>query len=88
VADLKRSAKKMSAKEKSGGEEWLEKWLDAVVDGSSTMSQRKLSAIETKIGLVAARKAAQARGVHLLRLTDERGEELIAASKRPFKIVC
>jgi hypothetical protein len=88
VAHLERSAKKMSAKEKIGGQEWLERWLNAVVDGSSTMSQRKLSAIEAKIGLAAARKAARARGVHLLRLTDDRGEDLIAASKRPFKVVC
>ena len=70
------------------GEQWLKKWLDSVADGSSTMSQRKLTSIEGKVGLVAARKAARQRKVHLLRLTDDRGEELIAASRKPFTVVC
>lgn len=78
----------MKPAKQNAGEAWLNSWLDAVADGSSTMSQRKLSSIEDRAGLAAAREAARARGVHLVQLTDDRGEQLIAASKHPFKVVC
>ncbi len=69
-------------------EEWLEKWLDGVAGGASTMSQRKLSAVEAHGGLSHAKKVAQAKRVHLLVVEDDRGEALVAASVKPFKVVC
>lgn len=74
---------------KENPESWLAEWLDGVADGSKTMSQRKLSVVEAKgVGLATLRKAAKARGVHLVLLVDDRGQELIAASVHPFKVVC
>lgn len=52
------------------------------------MTQRSLSALEAHGGIRAARKAAKARSLHLLRLVDDRGNELVAASKHPFKVIC
>lgn len=71
------------------GEAWAAAWLDGVASGASTMSQRRLSSIEARGGgLAAVRRLAQARGVHLLRLTDDRGDELVAASRHPFGVIC
>ncbi len=66
-------------------EQWLAAWLDAVADGSATMSQRAVTSIDKHGGLDAAVAAAQARGVHLVALTDDKGIELVAASVHPFK---
>lgn len=64
-------------------------WLDAVADSSSTMSQRKLSSVQKRGGGIEAVKAiAQANGVHLLILQDDKGNALVAASAHPFKVVC
>ena len=64
-------------------------WLDKVADGSTAMSQRKLSSIETRGGgLEAVKTLAEQRGVHLLRLEDDKGNEVIAASLKPFDVVC
>jgi len=53
------------------------------------MSQRKLSSVETRGGGLEAVKAlARERGVHLLLLEDDKGEELVAASTKPFEVVC
>lgn len=68
---------------------WTEKWLEAVADGSATMSQRKLSSIEKRGGgLKAVRALARKKGVHLVLLEDDTGTELVAASVKPFKVVC
>ena len=68
---------------------WATVWLDAVVAGSATMSQRKLSSVEKRGGsLAAVRELAREKGVHLLLLTDDQGNELIAASLHPFQVVC
>lgn len=72
----------------NANEQWLAKWLDAVVSGQSTMSQRKLTNIEVHGGLPLAKKLAKQRGVHLLLLTDDRGNDLVAASLFAFKVVC
>ncbi len=69
-------------------DEWLRKWLDGVAGGESTMSQRKLSAVEAHGGLGRAKKVARAKRVHLLVLEDDRGDTLVAASVKPFKVVC
>ena len=69
--------------------EWVSAWLDSVVDGSNTMSQRKLSSVERLGGgLEAVRVFAEQKGAHLLLLEDDKGNELIAASTRPVKVVC
>ena len=53
------------------------------------MSQRKLTSIEGRGGGLEAVKAlAEERGVHLLVLTDDKGDTLVAASRKPFTVVC
>ena len=79
----------MKSPEKEVSAEWAEAWLDGVADGSNTMSQRKLTVIEKRGGgLRAVRAAAKKRGVHLVLLTDDKGNELVAASTQPFKVIC
>ena len=69
--------------------QWGSDWLDKVADGSTAMSQRKLSSIETRgCGLEAVKTLAEQKGVHLLRLEDDKGNEVIAASLKPFDVVC
>lgn len=68
--------------------DWAAKWLDGVADGSSKMSQRKLSSIEKRGGLKSVEKLAKERGVHLIQLEDDKGDQLIAASTKPFKVLC
>ena len=68
---------------------WLELWLDSVVNGSSTMSQRKLSSLESRGGgLDQVRAMATAKGVHLLLLEDDKGHQIVAASLKPFTVIC
>ncbi len=70
-------------------ERWVHAWLDGVVDGSTSMSQRKLTSVEKRGGGVeAVRRVATAKGVHLLVLEDDQGDQLVAASTRPFTVVC
>ncbi len=69
--------------------EWATAWLDSVADGSYTMSQRKLTSIQARGGSLDAVKAlAEQKGVHLLLLEDDRGEALVAASTKPFEVIC
>ena len=73
----------------SAGETWASRWLDLVASGGRTMSQRKLESLMTKGGGInSVLKVARKRGVHLVVLTDDKGDQLVAASKRPFKILC
>ena len=70
-------------------EKWAADWLDAVADGSNTMSQRKLSSVVKRGGGIGAVKQIAARkGVHLLLLEDDKGNELVAASTKPFEVIC
>ncbi len=78
----------MRATSSATTESWITAWLDSVADGSSTMSQRSLSSIEKHGGLGAVTVAAVERQVHLLLFEDEVGREIIAASKKPFKVIC
>ncbi len=79
----------MSTTTANSAEQWAADWLGTVADGSNPMSRRKLASIEKHGGgLDAVRAVAQARGVHLLLLIDDRGSELVAASLHPFKVVC
>ena len=52
------------------------------------MSQRSFASIEAHGGIDAAVAAADARGVHLLEVIDDKGVPLIAASMTPFKVLC
>ncbi len=68
---------------------WAAEWLDAVACGAATMSQRKLSSVERRGGGLDVVKALAAeRGVHLVLLTDDKGNELLAASQHPFQVIC
>ncbi len=68
---------------------WTDEWLTSVADGSNTMSQRKRSSIETRGGgMKAVKAAAKKKGVHLLLLEDDKGNQLVAASTKPFTVVC
>lgn len=68
---------------------WAEEWLSGVADGSNAMSQRKLTSVKTRGGGLEAIKAvAESMGVHLVLLEDDKGNELIAASVHPFKVIC
>ncbi|MBV9007852.1 MAG: hypothetical protein JO354_01630 [Verrucomicrobia bacterium] len=68
---------------------WAEDWLDSVANGSNAMSQRKLRSIEQRGGgLDAVAVLAKAKGVHLILLEDDKGDRLVAASTKPFKVVC
>ena len=70
-------------------DEWTEQWLAAVARGERTMSQRTLERIEARPGGVAAVcAAARAHGVHLAVFTDERGVELVAASRHLIRVLC
>jgi hypothetical protein len=70
-------------------ERWVATWLDAVVEGRLTMSQRRATAIaQHGGGLDVVKAMAIDRGVHLLQLVDEKGEVLVAASLSPFKVIC
>ena len=52
------------------------------------MSQRKFSFVQGKPGGVAlAASVARELGIHLLQLTDDRGDVLLAASRHPFKVI-
>jgi len=74
---------------KDTSSEWITTWLDGVVSGKSTMSQRSLSTVEKRGSSIAEiKKAAKSRGVHLLLLKDDNGKELLAASMEPFKVIC
>jgi hypothetical protein len=79
----------MAATKEKTSEQRLARWLDSVASGQNTMSQRKLATVKNQLGGVAAmRKSAKQRGVHLLVLEDDRGEKLVAASTKPFKVIC
>ena len=69
--------------------QWVEEWLTSVADGSNTMSQRKISSVEERGGgLDAVKVIAQQKGVHLLLIEDDKGNELVAASTKPFTVLC
>ena len=79
---------KATAKLTATGSEWTEQWLSAVAEGRSTMSQRKLASIETRGGGIKLVKAiANELHVHLVQLTDDKGNVLVAASKHRFKVI-
>lgn len=70
-------------------EHWADAWLGAVADGTLTMSQRKLSSVERcGGGSQAVKVLAEGKGVHLLVVEDDKGDVLVAASTKPFQVIC
>ena len=79
----------MDTKQADAATEWATEWLESVADGSNTMSQRKLTSIEKRGGGLEAVKAiAEQKGVHLLLVEDDKSNELVAASVKPFQVIC
>jgi phosphoserine aminotransferase len=66
----------------------FDRWIDIVATGASTMSQRNFRWVEANGGVEKLIDAAERRGVHLVRLTDDEGRELVAASKHAFVTLC
>ena len=46
-----------------------------------------MSSVEKHGGINALKREAKRRGVHLVRLEDDKGNDLIAASLKPFKVL-
>ena len=65
---------------------WADRWLSSV--SAVSMTQRKLTVIESHGGIKQMIRRAKKHGVHLLLLTDDKGNELVAASRHPFKVLC
>ena len=79
----------MSASESETTSQWATAWLNTVAGGLNTMSQRKLTSIEKhEGGLDTVKSVAEKLGVHLLLVEDDEGNEIVAASKKPFKVIC
>jgi len=70
-------------------ERWAARWLDSVAIGSQVMSRRLVTSVDTRGGgLIFVRRLARQRGLHLLLLVDADGNQLVAASKTRFRVVC
>ena len=67
---------------------WMESWIESVATGAITMSQRKRTSIDAHGGIVAAIAVARIKGVHLVQLTDDKGDILVAASREPIQTLC
>ena len=79
----------MSTKDLESQAAWAEDWLDAVASNRNTMSQRRLSVIEKhEGGLEAVKALAIRKGVHLLLVEDDEGNQIVAASTHPFHVIC
>jgi hypothetical protein len=53
------------------------------------MSQRKLTSIEKHGGgLDLVKEVAEEMGIHLLLVEEEEGSEIVAASLKPFTVIC
>ena len=79
----------MASPDPESASRWASEWLDAVANGSNTMSQRRLTSVQERGGgLDAVRSIAEAKGVHLLLVEDDQGHKLVAASIRPFEVIC
>ncbi len=66
----------------------FETWVDSVAQGAATMSQRNLKWVEANGGIDTLVALATERGVHLVRLTDDKGNDVLAASQKPFVTLC
>ena len=70
-------------------ERWATRWLESVAIGNRVMSRRLVTSVDTRGGgLIFVRSLARQRGLHLLLLVDADGNQLVAASKSRFRVVC
>ncbi len=76
----------MTAAKSERDQAWLARWM-ATACRENSMSQRKRSAIDAHGGLELAASVARAHGVHLVLLIDDHGDELVAASSHPFRVL-
>ena len=75
-------------KSKDSTEKWTTDWITSVANGGSTMSSRKLESIDKRGGgLKKVASAAKKQKVHLVVLEDDKGEKIVAASKKPFTVI-
>ena len=71
-----------------GANQWATDWISSVADGSNTMSARKLTSIDKRgRGFKAVAAIAKRQKAHLLLFEDDKGSEVVAASKKPFKVI-
>lgn len=78
----------MKNQDNQSGTKWAEEWLESIANGASSMSQRKLSSIQKQGGIDTVKQIANQKGVHLVLITDDKGNELVAASVNPFTVIC
>lgn len=79
----------MSCSQTSEQEQWVIGWLKTVQTGLNAMSQRRLMSIERHAGsLDLVKTVAERMDVHLLLVEDDEGNEIVAASMRPFRVIC
>lgn len=78
----------MNRSESTIQEQWVQDWLKSVVNGRNTMSQRRVTSIEKHVSLNTVKRIAKRVGVHLLLVEDDEGNKVLAASTKPFKVIC
>ena len=66
----------------------FEEWVASVANGAATMSQRNLNWVEANGGIDTLVEVARHSGVHLVKLVDDKGHELVAASRERFETLC
>jgi len=66
----------------------FEKWIESVAASHAKMTQRNLNWVEANGGITALVEIAKRRGIHLVQLRDDKGNDLLAASPEPFTTLC
>ena len=59
----------------------FESWVSAIATGAATMSQRNFKWVEANGGIDQLVAIATLQGVHLVKLTEDKGNDLLAASQ-------
>ena len=59
----------------------FESWVSAIATGAATMSQRNFKWVEANGGTDQLVAIATLQGVHLVKLTEDKGNDLLAASQ-------
>ena len=78
----------MNASESESTIQWATESLSTFSGGLNTMSQRKLSSIEKhEGGLDSVKTIAEKLGVHLLLVEFDEGNEVVVATKKPFRVI-
>ena len=66
----------------------FEEWVQSVASGDATMSQRNIRWVEANGGPEMLVTVAKRHAIHIVQLTDDKGNQLFAASKSPFTTLC